>query len=63
MLESTLLTINQAAQLLGLHPQTVRKMCYSGRLARVHPTGTWSIRLRRADVLALTQPTPGAPDA
>lgn len=57
MADTMLVTVAQAAQMLGLAPITVRKMCYAGRLTRVHPTGRRSVRLRRDEVLALAQPS------
>jgi len=56
MSDQILVTVAEAAQILGLATITVRKMCYSGRLTRVYPTGRRSVRLLRAEVLALTQP-------
>lgn len=55
----TLIGLNDAADLLGVHRDTVRRMIASGALKAYRlPTGL--IRLREADVLALARPIPAA---
>lgn len=57
MSEPLLLTVIEAARLLGVHPLSLRKAVARGFLEPVHPLGTRSVRLRRADVLRLIEPT------
>jgi excisionase family DNA binding protein len=54
--EPMLLTVAQAARLLGVHPLSLRKAIARGVLTAVHPLGTRTVRLRRADVLRLLEP-------
>lgn len=44
--ERDLLTVQQAAEYLGIHHQTVRKYVTAGRLPATRPGG-WSIRIHR----------------
>lgn len=46
-----LLTVQEAADYLGVHHQTVRQYVTAGRLRATRPGG-WSIRIRRADLEA-----------
>ena len=64
-----LLRVEEAAQLLGLQPATVRRMIREHRLPVVRPTGARAVRVREEDVEALirvgyrpaaTKPAPGA---
>jgi len=55
--EPLLLTVIEAARLLGVHPLSLRKAVARGFLESVHPLGTRAVRLRRADVLRLVEPT------
>ena len=44
---SPILTIQEAAAFLSLHPQTVWRMCHSGKLPgafRIGGTGRWRIK-------------------
>lgn len=49
---SALVSVQQAAELLGLPPSTVRDLVHHGHLPFLRPGGTRRIWLRRADVLA-----------
>jgi excisionase family DNA binding protein len=51
-----LLTVAEAARLLRVHPLSLRKAVARGFLDAIHPLGTRSVRLRRADVLRLIAP-------
>ena len=57
-----LLTVPEAAAVLGLRVPTLRRMIYEGRLRPVHPTGSRAVRLRVDDVMALAQHAPSSPD-
>ncbi len=52
-----LLTVRQAADLLGIHPNTVRDWGRKGRLAEIRVGPRHDRRYRRRDVLALAQNT------
>lgn len=52
-----LLTVRQAAVLLGVHPNTVREWGRKGRLAEIRVGPRHDRRYRRRDVLALAQNT------
>lgn len=53
-----LIGTRQAAELLAVHPATVRKMVESGTLRGIR-VGTGHIKLNRADVLAILEPLAG----
>ena len=55
-----LLTTEQAAQVLGVHIQTVRNYIRGAKLPAYRIAGERAIRIRRADVLALLQRPAGA---
>lgn len=44
-----LLTVEQAADYLGVHPHTVRRFVNGGRLAATRPGG-WAIRIHRKEL-------------
>lgn len=46
--QSRLLTVDETAEYLGLHPETVRKMCREQRIPRVKVGRVW--RFRPADL-------------
>ena len=48
-----LLRDEEAAELLGLRPGTIRRMRSTGRLPEVRPTGGRAVRVREEDVRAL----------
>ena len=50
-----LLRVNEAAELLGLQPATVRRMIREGALAVVRPTGRRAVRVLHEDVEALAR--------
>ena len=58
-----LLRVGEAAQLLGVHRATIRRLMLAGRLKRVDLLG--SVRVRREDVEAIVfgKPTTSAPSA
>lgn len=51
------ITIAQAADILGCHPQTVRRLISVGKLPAFR-LGPRAVRLQRDDVLAILQPIP-----
>jgi excisionase family DNA binding protein len=59
--------VSQAAELLGISPDSVRRLILSGRLAawRLRLTGVQraTVVVREADVLGLLEPVPAAPAA
>ncbi len=57
MSDPMLITVPDAARLLGVHPLSLRKAVARGVLPAVRPLGTRTVRLRRADVLRLLEPT------
>lgn len=50
-----MLTAQEAGELLGLRPETVRAMGRDGKLPVVHPTGKRTVRYRYSDVMALVK--------
>lgn len=54
-----LITIGQAAEILGCHPQTIRRAIAAGSLP-AYRFGPRAIRLRRSDVEAALRPVPAA---
>lgn len=55
-----LLTIGEAARLVGLHRQSIREAIARGRLPSVD-VDIPQVRIRRADILAYKEHTRGAP--
>ena len=57
-----LLTVEQAAKLLGKHPETIRRAVRKGTLpdGRANPRG--HLRIRRGDLQALAAPAPARYD-
>lgn len=54
-----LLTLNQAAEVLQVHPNTVRAWCQAGKLRASKPGRAWRIRATELDRL-LQEPVPTA---
>lgn len=48
-----LLTVREAATLLGLRESTIRRMTWAGELPAVRPTGKRAVRFRCSDLEAL----------
>lgn len=53
--DDQVLTIDAAAALLSVHPQTLRQYIRQGRLRSYRMAGERAVRLRRTDVLGLLQ--------
>jgi excisionase family DNA binding protein len=53
-----LITVNQGAELLGVHPNTIRNLMAKGEL-KAERIGLRIIRLKRSDVMALLTPYKG----
>lgn len=53
-----LLSTDEAAELLGLHPNTIKKMIHEGRLPALKPGAGRNWKIRREDALALLEVKP-----
>ncbi|WP_170337751.1 helix-turn-helix domain-containing protein [Ruegeria arenilitoris] len=49
MIDKTWITVREGAEILGVNPQTVRRLCKAGRI-RSTRIGTLQIRIVREDV-------------
>ena len=56
--DKTLMTVSDAAELAGVHPQTVRRWIDEGRLPSITVYPTHRVRVRRDDVEAARAPKP-----
>lgn len=56
MAQNDLLGVREAADILGVHPQTLYRWCEEGLIAYVQMTPRSRRRFRRTDVLALLEP-------
>jgi excisionase family DNA binding protein len=61
MSKPRLLTVNEAAELLGIHKQTLHRWCVDGKIAFIQPAPRSPRRFRRADVMAKLEPRTKVP--
>lgn len=54
--DDDLMTVSDAAQLAGVHPQTMRRWIDEGRMSSVTVFPTHRVRVRREDVEAARTP-------
>ncbi len=59
-IEPIWVSINDAAELLGISHFTVRRMIQRGTLKAYRPAGTSAIRIRRRDLERAMKPIPAA---